>query len=88
MADSALITRRAAIVAAAAIAAVRPVYGVMPSQTLESLAAKFRDDVMALDSRITRVWLGYDETIPGSREDRVMCVFFERPTTPFVRRRS
>jgi hypothetical protein len=56
--------------------------------SLEALAMKFRDDAMKLDPTITNFWIGFDETIDGPREDRVMQLYIERKEAPFVRRRA
>lgn len=82
------LNRRAAIIGAvlSAGALAVPVSAAVRPTTLQALAEKFRDDAMALDPTITNCWVNFDELRDGPRADRVMGIYLERDTAPFVRR--
>ncbi len=82
------ISRRAAIVGAAASTAALavPAAAAERSTTLLQLAMKFRDEAIALDPSIEGFWVGFDETMAGTRDERVQSVYFTRSHAPFVRK--
>jgi len=94
MAAKATITRRAAIVgaAAASVSVISPALGSVYRSGAQSaddqlieLVDHFKQDAMAIDPSITGLWLGHDATIPG-RRSAVVSLYLEREHAPFVRK--